>query len=375
MSTHDWNRAPERLIHGKYGPLLRQANRELESGLDQSGAFQRVAERLAASRAGSARSRNPWLVVAPFVAAALAMVLLVSFRMRRADSAPELVAEPWRPLAAPSEPSGPPSLPPARAPALADAGHHAHAESQRELASSRAANARLAAGSARSAGTQLPPPATTQSEKVSDAPTAVRAAGEAGPSVEVAPAPDCLSLARQGDSRGSESCFLERARGGGLAAEMALYELARLRRDVLADANGALQALADYRKRFPNGSLRREVDVSQLELLLQLGRSADALKQSDELLSSSTSGERASELRLLRGHILRKQSRFAEAVREYELAESAGARASEATYFRALCLEASGRTTEAIAALTKYLELPQRPYAKDAKRRLEKLSP
>jgi tetratricopeptide (TPR) repeat protein len=184
-----------------------------------------------------------------------------------------------------------------------------------------------------------------------------------------------LSLAREGQSRAAEACFVERAQGAGLAAEMALHELARLRRDVLADPNGALRALAEYRTRFPAGSLRRELDVSQLELLLQLGRSDDALKQSDELLSSSSSGERASELRLLRGHILRKQSRCAEAVREYELAERGGARAADAPYFRAICLASLGKHDQAAAALSKYLEQPQRPYAEDAKRRLEKVKP
>jgi hypothetical protein len=169
---------------------------------------------------------------------------------------------------------------------------------------------------------------------------------------------------------------LKRAVGSGLGAEMALYEVARLRRDVLADADGALRALAEYRTRFPAGSLRREADISQLELLLQLGRTDAALKQSDQLLSSSASGERAAELHLLRGHILRKaQSRFAEAAHEYELAATSGARSGEATYFRALCLEALGRGPEAAALFVRYLELPQRPYAEDARRRLKGLVP
>jgi len=169
---------------------------------------------------------------------------------------------------------------------------------------------------------------------------------------------------------------LTRAEGSGLGAEMALYEVARLRRDVLADAAGALSALAEYRQRFPTGSLRREADMSHLELLLQLGRSDEALKQSDELLSSSSSGERAAELHLLRGHVLRKaQSRFAEAEHEYELAESAGARGGEVTYFRALCLEALGRGPEAAALFAQYLQQPQRAYAEDARRRLQRLKP
>ena len=189
-------------------------------------------------------------------------------------------------------------------------------------------------------------------------------------------APDCLSLARSGKTLDAEACFVKSAEGTGLAAEMALYEVARLRRDVLADAPGALQALAEYRARFPTGALRREADMSQLELLLQLGRTGEALKQSEELLSSSSSGERAAELHLLRGHILRKtQSRFAEAAHEYELAERAGARAGDVTYFHALCLEALGQSSEAAALLSEYLEQPQHAYASDARKRLERLKP
>jgi tetratricopeptide (TPR) repeat protein len=188
-------------------------------------------------------------------------------------------------------------------------------------------------------------------------------------------APDCLSLARRGQTRDAEACFLKRAEGSGLAAEMALYEVARLRRDVLGDAAGALRVLGEYRTRFPSGSLRREADMSQLELLVQLGRTDEALKQSDELLSSSASGERAAELRLLRGHILRKTRSFAAAVHEYELAEHARPGRGDVTYFRALCLEALGRGPEAAASFRQYLEQPQRSYAEDARRRLEKLEP
>src|SRR6185369_16945895 len=188
-------------------------------------------------------------------------------------------------------------------------------------------------------------------------------------------AADCLSLARRGQTRDAEACFLKRAEGSGLGAEMALYEVARLRRDVLGDAAGALRVLAEYRTRFPSGSLRREADMSQLELLVQLGRTDEALKQSDELLSSSASGERAAELRLLRGHILRKTRSFAAAALEYELAERARPGRGDVSYFHALCLEALGRGPEAAALFKEYLEQPQRSYAEDARRRLEKLEP
>lgn len=357
MSRHDSDRPPERLLHGKYGALLRQANREFEAELDQPEAFRRVEERLAALRSERAAARVRWLFVsAPLAAAAVAAVLVLA-RHPRTDAAPELVAETWRPAAVLS------TQPPAAAVSPVVEAARQRQERKREPRGAKASAPRLAVSSAAPA------------EPVADAAPSPSASPSAAVTPTPMPAPDCLSLARQGQSRAAESCFSERAQGAGLAAEMALYELARLRRDVLADASGALRALTDYRARFPSGSLRREVDMSQLELLLQLGRSDDALKQSAELIASSSAGERAGELRMLRGQILRKQSRFAEAAREYELAESAGARGGEASYFRALCLETLGRTSEAAAALSKYLEQPRRPYTEDAKRRLEKLKP
>lgn len=366
MTSHDSERPPERLIEGKYGHLLRQASREWEWDVDEAAAFRRLAERMATSQKERALAWKRWFVVgAPFGFAALATVVLLA-RRPGSELTSELVAETWRPSPAPS---AQPSVSPVALPVVEAALPRA------ELSTDPRGRTHGADGSSRrgSATAAEPPPlpSTNQPRRVpgKEPPPVASALAES------VPPPDCLSLAREGQSRAAEACFVERAQGAGLAAEMALHELARLRRDVLADPNGALRALADYRTRFPAGSLRRELDVSQLELLLQLGRSDDALKQSDELLSSSSSGERASELRLLRGHILRKQSRFAEAVREYELAERGGARAAGAPYFRAICLESLGKHDDAAAALSKYLEQPHRPYAEDAKRRLEKLKP
>jgi hypothetical protein len=364
MTSQDPNGPPERLIQGEYGHLLRQASREWEWDVDEAAAFRRLAERMAALQNERALAWKRWFVVGgPFAAAVLATVVLLA-RSPGSELASELVAETWRPSPALSaQPSSSAAAVPAVEAALPRA----------ELSTDPRGRARGADGSSRrgsARGAEPPPlPSTNQPRQAPGKEPSPVASGPA----ESAPPPDCLRLAREGQSRAAEACFVERAQGTGLAAEMALHELARLRRDVLADPNGALRALAEYRTRFPAGSLRRELDVSQLEILLQLGRSDDALRQSDELLSSSSSGERASELRLLRGQILRKQSRFAEAAREYELAERGAGRAADAPYFRAICLESLGKHDEAAAALSKYLEQPHRPYAEDAKRRLEKI--
>lgn len=362
MSSSDPDRAPERLIDGELGDLLRQANREFVTDLDQPAAFRRVTERLAASR----QRRLPWRVhwlATPLAVAALVTVLVLTHK-QSSDPAPEIVAENGRLQARPH--ADPPAVATAQSSGPEDAPLRRE-DSRREPRDAKR-HAGLTSARASASITAAPPPSAAPSKVQADPVTEQ-------PPLAGNPAPDCLSLARQGQTREAEACFLERAQGSGLTAEMALYEVARLRRDVLADADGALSALAEYRKRFPAGSLRREADMSQLELLLQLGRSDDALKQSDELLASSASGERAAELHLLRGHILRKQSRFAAAAREYELAEAARARGGEATYFRALCLEALGRASEAAALFAKYLEQPQRPYAEDARHRMARLKP
>lgn len=355
MSTEKPVSAPPRLSEGALGRLLKQANREFAADLDQPAAFRRVNERLAASRSWLAPRPRWWvpatlLVIGGFAVTRLLPVDDVTVVVAEAPSVhrsvPPVASVSPEPEAIVEQPTAPPK--PRGAGTLQ---RRAEAPSVPSVAPSPTPR-----GSA--SGSEPPPP------KPPEAATPGTSGG-----------PDCLSLARGGKTGDAEACFLSRAEGSGLAAEMALYEVARLRRDVLADAQGALGALAQYRARFPAGSLRREVDMSQLELLLQLGRSEEALQQSAELIGSSASGERAAELYLLRGNILRKQGRFAAAAGEYELAEQAGARVAEVKYFRALCLEALGRGAEAASLFRQYLEQPRRLYAEDAKRRMEKLQP
>ena len=377
LSKHEPD--PERMTEGPFGRLLKDANREFIGEVDQRAAFQRVAERLSTSRPLWPQ-RAYWLVPATLLVLAGLVTLptVAAFvRSTRSAATPSLVAEDLRGFRAKAvtvasaatapQPLAEQTMTP-RVESNRASRAKLNAQGTSTAASTGSDDQPRSRGASESLEAQSPP--VPERDVVGQPPPTSATASDTGT------APDCLSLARRGQTRDAEACFLKRAEGSGLGAEMALYEVARLRRDVLADAPGALAALAEYRARFPAGSLRREADMSQLELLLQLGRSGEALKQSDELLSSSSSGERAAELHLLRGHILRKaQSRFADAEHEYQLAEGAGARGGEVSYFRALCLEALGRTPEAIALFAQYLEQPQRPYAEDARRRLQRLSP
>jgi len=156
---------------------------------------------------------------------------------------------------------------------------------------------------------------------------------------------------------------------------MALYELGRLRRNVLADPEGALSALQEHAQRFPGGSLRREVEMSYLELLVQVGRSREALERSSALLAAQAGAERRAELYLLRGDVFRRSLRDLRAAeREYGSAERlAGSAEAEATYLRGVCLEGLGEPAAASEVYRRYLAKPSRPRAADVQRRLERL--
>lgn len=191
------------------------------------------------------------------------------------------------------------------------------------------------------------------------------------------PAPDrnCLALARERRPQEAEACFVDEAAGSGLRAEMALFELSRLRSDVLGDPAGALKALREHRARFPNGSLRSEVDVSYVHLLARLGRYDELLSESAALLGTATGRERRGELYMLRANTLRtKMKDYAAAEREYAAVERTGGKfAAEASYQRAVCLEMMGNTAAAAEAYRRYLQVAGRPREAEARRKLADL--
>jgi hypothetical protein len=189
--------------------------------------------------------------------------------------------------------------------------------------------------------------------------------------------PDCANVARSGQARDAIACFERQAEGDGMSAELALYEIARLRKDVLSDFSGALEALRKYEARFPRGSLRGEVKVSILELLERLGRNDEALSESARLLETAWGKERALEIHLLRGNIYRQATRdFARAEAEYaHSADDSGPSGDEAQFLRAFCLERLGRAAEAAGVYEVYLRRSHPRHAVEAKARLQALSP
>ncbi len=117
---------------------------------------------------------------------------------------------------------------------------------------------------------------------------------------EPAPRRDCLAFARQGEHAKALACFEQQAGGTGMDAELAQYELGRLRRNIRGDTTGAIREYRTYLSRFPQGAFRTEASVSLAELLFASGDHRAALAESERMLSSGTARERAAELRLLR---------------------------------------------------------------------------
>lgn len=132
---------------------------------------------------------------------------------------------------------------------------------------------------------------------------------EAVPPVEVAAPRDvaaprgaraCAELARSGAAERARSCYEELASGTGITAELALFEQARLEGKALRRPELAVETLENHRRRFPNGSLRAEVMLAQIEWLLRAGERARALALIDEALTSGSLRERQPELERLR---------------------------------------------------------------------------
>jgi hypothetical protein len=144
---------------------------------------------------------------------------------------------------------------------------------------------------------------------------------------------DCLRLARDGVTGDAIACLESQSAEVGLAGEVALLELARIRRDVKDDLAGAERLLADHERRFPHSGLAAEARATRVELLLRLGRPAEALAQAQRLAGG------------------------------------------EAIYWRAVSLAALGRRDEARDAFDEYLRRPDIQRRREAMRKQNELAP
>ena len=144
---------------------------------------------------------------------------------------------------------------------------------------------------------------------------------------------DCLRLARDGVTDAAIVCFEGQTAQPGLAGELAFLELARIRRDVKGDVAGAERLLAEHRRRFPHGALAAEARTIRVELLLRLGRPAEALAETERLADV------------------------------------------EAIFWRAVCLDNLGRRDEARRGYDEYLRHGDIERRGEATHKREKLAP
>lgn len=188
------------------------------------------------------------------------------------------------------------------------------------------------------------------------------------------PGRECAGI---GQAQEQLACYRKKARRNGAAGEQAQYALARLLRDSLGDLTGALRAFEEQRSRFPRGKLEVEADRAIIDLLVRLGRYPEALAETQLLLDAHPEANYRAEIRLVRGDIYRALMRDpTSAEREYGGGAKAEGRAGDDSRFlRALCLEALGRMDEARLAYQEYLAQAGAAHAREAKRRMERLSP
>jgi len=301
--------SPPRLIDAddSVGDLMREAKRDYEVSLDHTSAWRRYRDR---------PSRSVWLRLAvPSLAVASAAAGWLVLYGHLAARSPDLVAtaEPVMHRVAHAAPAASVALP--------------STDPAQEQVREPVQNGKL--------------PRTSNLEPRGASPVVDDGANHAVAPPPSAPSVDCLAFARSGDAGAAERCFETQASSQDLSAEVALYELARLRRDVLGKPADALLALDEYARRFPKGNLSGEVLFSRLELLVKLGRNDDVIRASDELLKSASGAERAPEIHLLRGNVYSHAlGDAASATREYALARVAPGRVGdEAAFLEAVNLE------------------------------------
>jgi tetratricopeptide (TPR) repeat protein len=135
-----------------------------------------------------------------------------------------------------------------------------------------------------------------------------------------------------------------------------------------AGAIQALEALSDYRRRFPTGMLRREADLAEVRADMALGHREEAIETLDRLLSQSDP-PRATALALLRGELLTREGRCADALASWgSLTVQSAAEKERLLHGRAFCLATLGRWSESQAVYRAYLKaFPEGRFAGEAR--------
>jgi hypothetical protein len=143
------------------------------------------------------------------------------------------------------------------------------------------------------------PPPAQPAEKPAHGPRAEKRS-------EPAPAQDCAQLVKSQALSQAAECYARNAQGTGLGAELALFELARLRGSALHDTAGAVSALEEHQRRFPQGALSRQVELAHVRALAQAQRYDDALHALEPMIARA--GANRTELEALKSELEHKKA-------------------------------------------------------------------
>ena len=170
--------------------------------------------------------------------------------------------------------------------------------------------------------------------------------------------PQALAQAREarrlGEPRRALAIYGRLVAAGGALAESALYEMGTIEYEDLHDPAAALETWQRYRRRYPEGVLRAEADLSVLEVLPRLGQEGKALDEARAFLRRHPRSERRGEVARVAGDLARTRGDCRAAIELFEIAgqvRSTGHDADDAAFGRAACLHRlqDPRAAEAVA--------------------------
>jgi hypothetical protein len=160
-----------------------------------------------------------------------------------------------------------------------------------------------------------------------------------------------------------------------LIEESRLLQAALHQLRTLKDGQGALRVLEQYEERFPQGQLRAEATLAQVDALLLSRRAADALKQLQRISPEArTRLPRARELQVLEVELLAQLGRCDQALAQLKpLSLSEPVLAERVLFVHATCEARSQRFDRARALYEELLHRwPEGAHAAEARRALGK---
>jgi ferric-dicitrate binding protein FerR (iron transport regulator)/TolA-binding protein len=183
---------------------------------------------------------------------------------------------------------------------------------------------------------------------------------------------DAVSLSKSGRYEEAAKALESLTESQGAHADLALYELGRLRQRELKDLAGADKAFRQYRASYPGGSLGQEVELSLIEVEIARNQRDAALGDLTHFLSEHPTSERGPEMHLLRGNLLREKGDCRSAIDEYRSIAEVPALGGDALYFTAWCQRKLGQLDEAESSLKTYLvRFPEGAHAAEARDALQ----